>query len=110
MRVVPGLVEGGKVKLYIEVRERPEGVPPADPAAAGIGASERLKNLGETVADVCKDLYQRAIVNLPVEAKPDEIAIEFGLTLGGEVTVPIIAAAKAEATITISAKWSKIGG
>lgn len=106
MRVVPGVKSSsGQVEVYIEVGEQPDGMAPASLAAST--STERLEAVGGAVAAACKELYAQAIKALPEEARPSEISVEFGISLKGSIGVPVISQAEAEASFTVSAKWTK---
>jgi hypothetical protein len=106
--VVP-LSAGEEGRVLIEIE--PNLVALEGPLGDGeiAGAAEKvvghLRDIGRSAADVCNEVYGNALDALKV-AKPSELALEFGLTLGGEAGIPFVSKGTAEATFKITATWS----
>jgi hypothetical protein len=69
-------------------------------------ASDRLKEAGEAVALTCEAVMSQLRSSLG-QLAPDEVELQFGLSLGGEVGIPVITKATTEATLSVTAKWTK---
>jgi hypothetical protein len=101
--------EDGQVLVQIEpnlVAAEGDG---AGGEIAGAGAEKvvsHLRDVGKAAADVCNEVYGQAVNALTV-ARPDELVLEFGLTVGGEAGIPFVSKGTAEATFTITATWTK---
>jgi hypothetical protein len=106
MPYVPSEVVAGGQVLYIEVAD---AGPLTDdgPQTAGLGPAEligKLETVGEAAGEACKALFAKLNTALS-GAKPEEITVEFGITIGGETGIPFVAKGKAEAAFTVSATW-----
>jgi hypothetical protein len=104
---VPTEVNVGNQALYIEVA----GVGPPQaavgPETAGVTPAEllgRMETVGVAAGEACVALYRKMSFEL-AKVRPDEVTVEFGLTLGGEAGVPFVAKGTAEASFKISATW-----
>jgi hypothetical protein len=64
---------------------------------------DRLDDLNEAIVEVCKSSFETIKKGIG-NAAPDEMTIEFGVSVGGEGSV-IISKVSAEASLTISATW-----
>jgi hypothetical protein len=98
------LQTSSNTEIYVEV-------PEASPAINEIKAQSVTKNVinsfeqvGQSIADVCKDVFSK--VNLS-ELAPDELTLEFSLTIGGDLSIPFIAKSSGEGTFTVKALWKK---
>ena len=84
---------------------------PAAPALGGqaVGGEQklidRLADAGDTIADVCRTLQQQVTSALG-ELKPDELTLTFGITLAGELGIPLVSKGSAEGTFEVEAKWT----
>jgi Trypsin-co-occurring domain 1 len=107
MPFVPTEVTVGNQRLYIEVTEAGPPAPPAGPTTAGPTAAEQLKRIesaGEAAGEACVAFYHKLTPAMS-KAKPDEVTVEFGLTLGGEAGIPFVAKGTVEASFKVSATW-----
>lgn len=68
------------------------------------GDESRLDQVGKVVGEICSTLHQRVSQALS-DNRPDEVTIQFGLTLTGNAGLPLITEASAEASFQISATW-----
>lgn len=101
------------VPVLIEVEDAIVVVQPsADVAAEAAGAAEevidKLDAIAETVSVVCGRVYGKVKQQLG-EARPNEFEVEFGIKLAGEAGVPLVTKGKAEAALTVHAKWTFTG-
>lgn len=106
MTFLPTELTVGNQTLYIEVTDA--GPPEeAGPTTAGVSPAEymgRLESAGAAAGEVCVALYHK-LNSAIIQVRPDEVKIEFGISLGGGAGVPFVAHGKAEATFKISATW-----
>lgn len=85
-----------------------EVVPEVNPLR---GVTETATNVAQGVADVGDVIAQSSREILEAmraglgEFAPDEIELEFGVSLRGDVGIPIIAKASGEATFTVRVCW-----
>lgn len=110
MDVLPAEVDG--YTILIEVREPNAKAPLTDeskpPVARGDALDrtvDRLDQLGGTVAGVTKKLYGKIIGS--GDLIPDEMTLEFGVSLSGELGIPLVSKASGEGTLTVTATWRK---
>jgi len=109
----------GDMTIYIETTdEEPAVVAPAIVAvdedegqAAGAGAKaaeavDKLKELGVTIGNTCRSLYDTTRGVLESHA-PNEFTLEFGVKLAGKAGIPMVTEGSAEATVKVTAKWVK---
>lgn len=67
---------------------------------------DKLAEVGDRIANVCKTVYEKATTQLG-DVAPDELTLEFGITLGGSAGVPFVAKGKADGTFKVTAKWTQ---
>lgn len=77
------------------------GLPPGA-SPTGILASA-TKTMTQTVAAVVKFVRE----GFEVGSHPDELKIEFGITLKGQAAIPIVINGSTEGTFRISATWKR---
>ncbi len=100
----------------IELTDAPKVVAPQEEyeggavAAGGAAdkAMQKLEDIGDAVADVCRSIQKKVIGALQAAA-PDELTLEFGIVLTGETGIPMLTKASAEATLKVSTTWKKNG-
>lgn len=108
MKAIKVTTEGGR-NILVEVSD------PIDPIvgngggggriAGGVEAHVRkLEELGVTIADVCKTLQGQVLASLK-GAGPQELTLEFGVKLAGELGLPLVTKGSAEGTFQVTAKW-----
>jgi hypothetical protein len=73
-------------------------------AANAEDLAKRLEDVGSKIGTVCTTLYGKALDAIG-EVKPDEFEIEFGMTLAGEVGIPMVSKGSAECEFKVKAKW-----
>jgi hypothetical protein len=106
----------GKV-ILVEIEEQPglavgppdrpgrPGGPPQGSLEDLDNTIERLGDVGDSLRTTCTALYH-AMRDATAELKPDEIELQFGVKLGGEMGVPFVAKGTAEANFSIKLTWS----
>ena len=101
----------GNATIFVEVDDavQIELPTPAEGAVLDLDgrvadALEKLGDLKDQVSDVCAAMYE-AVQKAIDTVHPDEVTVEFGLMLGGEVGVPFMAKGKVEANVGITMKW-----
>lgn len=115
MRVVPALKQDGNVRVYIEVRDGPEiFVGRQNKQIRGRDSTdvpeavECVDTAGNAIAHVCSRLHARLVATLKDLEIPDELSVEFGVTLGGNAGLPIVTEGPAHGTFKVLAKWTKL--
>jgi hypothetical protein len=114
MRVVPG-IQSDEITVYIQVPDRPEIIEVPEGAALGgelqseidKKLTDRMHVVGKAISSVCTTIYgsvEQAIQTV----RPDEMTLEFGITLGGKTGVPFVTEGSAEGTFKVSATWKAI--
>jgi hypothetical protein len=63
----------------------------------------QFREIEETIKE-CAWSIHGVIKDIP---EPEEVAVEFGITLGGEVGVPLVSKGTASANFKVSIKWTK---
>jgi hypothetical protein len=112
MRVVPAIQQEGKVTVYIEVRDGPEIFAERQRTRTEGGSVaprtvECIDAAGAAIADVCARIYFRLGETLKGSEIPDELSVEFGVTLGGNAGLPIVTEGPSQGTFKVMAKWRK---
>ncbi len=69
--------------IYTEV---PESLPTTQAAPKNV--LDTFEKVGQSIADVCSDVFAK--VNLS-QLAPDELTLEFSLSVGADLNVPFIA-------------------
>ncbi len=95
-------------RIRIEVAENIEVVtPPPAEGLAGVGSKTvaQITDAGAAIADVCTEVFTK-VKGAVGEARPDELTLEFGVTLGADFGAPIITKVSGEAALKVTAKWS----
>jgi hypothetical protein len=99
--------ESGRTLFTVEVH------PTESPLRGGEGfastTAEHLRDVGETIAKLCDDVMT-AVRDGVSAASPDELELTFGISLGGEASIPLVTKATSEATFTVRALWNGPGG
>jgi hypothetical protein len=93
--------------VYIETSEL---VLPASrgPHTAGVSPTEviaKLEKAGEAAGEICVSLFQHMREKLH-DAKPDQVNVQFGITLEGEAGIPLVTKGTVQAAFQISATWT----
>jgi hypothetical protein len=79
-----------------------EGVAPGMQAVVDVDkVGRQFVEVQEVILACCNGLYE-AIARLP---RPEKVAVEFGIKLGGEAGVPMLTKASGEANFKISVEW-----
>lgn len=104
-------ISGGN--LYIEITPEPDIV--NDDEAEGLAGAGKVADLakqlgdaGDKIGEVCTTLHTKALGAIK-GAKPDEFEIEFGVTLAGEIGIPMVSKGSAECNFMVKAKWKNLG-
>lgn len=111
MRVVPG-IKSDEITVYIQVPDRPEIV--EEPEGAALGGelqgqlaenlTNRMQVVGKAISKVCETIFA-SVEQTIATTRPDEITVEFAVTLGGKTGVPFVTEGSAEGTFKVSATW-----
>jgi hypothetical protein len=99
--------------LYIEITPEPDIVADdqAEGAAGGgkvVDLAKQLGDAGDKIGEVCATLHTKALGAIN-GVKPDEFEIEFGVTLAGEIGIPMVSKGSAECNFVVKAKWTNLG-
>jgi Trypsin-co-occurring domain 1 len=87
--------------IYIEVAE----ISPAiNVQAIPENVLDTFEKVGQSIADVCSDVFAKVNLN---ELSPDELTLEFSLSIGTDLSIPFIAKSSGEGTFTVKALWKK---
>jgi hypothetical protein len=92
------------IEIYVEVPEPSPVANTVTTQAATTNVINAFERVGQSIADVCSDVFSK--VNLSKLA-PDELTLEFSLTIGGDLSIPFIAKSSGEGTFTVKALWKK---
>lgn len=65
-----------------------------------------LSKVGVGIAETCQQVMQSMQARLDALA-PDDFELKFGVTISAEGGVPFISKASGEATLEVTAKWTK---
>jgi hypothetical protein len=87
--------------IYIEVAETSTSL---QAKAVPKNVLDTFEKVGQSIADVCTDIFSNVNLN---ELAPDELTLEFSLSLGADLSVPFIAKSSGEGTFTVKALWKK---
>jgi Trypsin-co-occurring domain 1 len=107
MDAVKITTEGGQV-VYVEVGDdvNVKGTPQG--GIAGVGDVDKqiakLKEVGSSIAAVCRTIQTQVQAQLEA-TKPQELTLEFGVTLAGETGIPLITKGSVKGTFQVIAKW-----
>jgi hypothetical protein len=109
MKVVSTQTEDG-TPILIEVRAEPLDTLTAGQGLTGGTAgvedkvADKLREISNAIAQVCRDVAT-GIRSAVGASRPDELTLEFGVTLAGEAGFAVITKASAEATMKVTATW-----
>ena len=109
MKAIEAKIEGGG-KVLIQVDDPPEVLQARRTGGATAGVAEparvlaKLEDAADTIADTCRTLFGRMLAKFD-DGRPDELGLEFGVTLGGEAGIPFVTKGTAEATFKVTATW-----
>lgn len=95
--------------VYIEVAEVElpgDAVTVADLAPGQLIG--RLEAAGEVAGAACMRLFDKMNGALKGPVRPEQVSLEFGISLGGEAGIPFVAKGKGEATFKVSATWKLV--
>lgn len=73
-------------------------------------AATGLQDVGTVIAKSCTDIMETLRSGLGTTSAPDEVELSFGVTLGGEASIPLVSKASGEATFTVRVKWAPGSG
>jgi len=112
MKVLKTDAGAGRTVL-IQVADEPEiiNAKGTGGGAAGFSPQEmlaRLDDVSQTITDMSKALFDKVSSNFG-KNRPQEFAIEFGVTLGGEAGVPLVTKGTVEAAFKVTATWKSAG-
>jgi hypothetical protein len=68
------------------------------------GVIKKFADVGQSIATVCSDVFSK--INL-AELEPDELTLEFSLSIGADLRVPFVAKSSGEGTFKVSVTWHK---
>jgi hypothetical protein len=102
-KAIPVLIDGHAV--FFEVDPVVTVALPDDGFVGAEDVVEKIDQITDTILQVCRSVHQKAY-NCLEAAKPKEFEIEFGVTLGGEIGIPLVSKGSAEAQIKVTARWS----
>jgi hypothetical protein len=66
--------------------------------------ADNVREVGQAIAKLCDDVMSSVKASI-TEVSPDELELSFGVSLGGEASIPLITKATSEATFTVRAVW-----
>lgn len=90
--------------FYIEVVPGGGAVEAQDAGEKVIKATKAaLAQVGGVIDDTAKALFDRV---RKMEARPAELAIEFGVDAGGEAGIPLVTKGSLSAQFKVSLKWT----
>jgi hypothetical protein len=87
--------------IYLEVSET---FPVAQTKAAPKNVLDTFEKVGQSIADVCADIFAKVNLN---DLAPDELTLEFSLSIGADLSVLFVAKSSGEGTFKVSATWNK---
>ena len=94
--------------VIIETGDDPKIITAAGGGGTTANAAEkvldRLKDVGDTIADVCKSVQIQVMETLKA-TRPTELTLEFGVKLAGEAGVPLVTKGSVEGTFQVTATW-----
>lgn len=93
----------GHAQFTIEVANRSESPLRGSDSFASTTANN-LRDIGVTIAKLCEDVMT-TVREGTTAASPDELELTFGISLGGEASIPLVTKATSEATFTVKAVW-----
>lgn len=98
--------ESGRALFTVEVR--PTETPLRGAGGEGFASTtaSHIRDVGETIAKLCDDVMT-AMREGVTAVSPDELELTFGISLGGEASIPLVTKASSEATFTVRALWNK---
>ena len=109
MKAIQSKLGDGKT-ILIEVVEPPEIVSAQGTGGAAAGVASptqvlsKLDEVAETITETCKALFQKVASGFD-QGRPDELGVEFGVTLGGEAGIPLVTKGTVEAAFKVMATW-----
>ena len=103
---MPTEVSVREVPLYIELSESGPDVTEGPTIATGKPEQllGKLEAAGVAAGEACAALFRHMETALG-PARPEEVNVEFGLTLGGEAGVPFVTKGSVGASFKVSATW-----
>ena len=98
--------QGPPSQFFIQVAPEPGGALSPQSAADGVvvATPERLQGISQAIRDTSEALT--ATLEKLVR-RPDELEIEFGVSIGGEAGVPFVSTGKVDANFTVTVRWSR---
>jgi len=96
------LDKDGKPWYSVEVTSDPNPLRGAVENVASAATS--ISNVGDIIAQSSRDILESMKQGLG-ESTPDEVELEFGVSLKGDFGIPIIAKASGEATFKVRIAW-----
>jgi hypothetical protein len=97
---------GSPSKFFIQVAPEPGGALSPQAAADGVvvATPERLQGISQAIRDTSEALTS-SLERLA--RRPDELEIEFGVSIGGEAGIPFVSKGKIDANFTVTVRWSR---
>jgi hypothetical protein len=96
--------------IYLEIEDEPEIVL-SDMDTEGTAGVQDLMNkldqVGSTIFAVCSSVHEKAYTTLG-NIRPTSFELEFGVTLAGEVGVPMVTKGSAQCMLKVKAKWGAL--
>ena len=97
------LDEHGKPWFAVEV-EPNENSPLRGVTDTAENVARSLTDVGDVIAKASRDVLESMQAGLGALA-PDEVELEFGVSLSGEVGIPMVTKASGQATFTVRVCW-----
>ncbi|MBW4625553.1 MAG: hypothetical protein KME49_08625 [Brasilonema octagenarum HA4186-MV1] len=101
--------DGSEIYIQYDVEENDElrAVGAQDPIAALAERTERFKkSLVTTIngySQILLDSVQQGVNGL---TKPNKVTLEFGLQMGGEAGIPLVAKGTSQANVKVTLEWN----
>lgn len=96
--------EHGRTLFTIEVTH-PSDSPLRSAESIASTTAQNVRDVGETIAKLCNDVMTSVRAGVS-SVSPDELELSFGISLGGEASIPLVTKATSEATFTVRALWT----
>lgn len=100
------LIQDASGRTLFTVEVRPTETPLRGSEGFASTTAEHVRDVGETIAKLCDDVMS-AMREGVTAVSPDELELTFGISLGGEASIPLVTKASSEATFTVRALWNK---
>jgi hypothetical protein len=64
----------------------------------------KFADVGQSITDMCSDVFAKVNLN---DLAPDELTLEFSLSIGVDLSVPFVTKSSGEGTFKVKALWKK---